>query len=44
LGGKRKRKGGKEELKTRKKARSLPTFASYEDYAKLIEEGPENDI
>ncbi|CAA7269374.1 unnamed protein product [Cyclocybe aegerita] len=32
-------KGGK-----RKKLRSLPTFASYEDYAKLIEEGPEDDI
>ena len=44
LGGKRKRKGGKEEQTKRKKARSLPTFASYEDYAKLIEEGPEDDI
>ncbi|CAA7270800.1 unnamed protein product [Cyclocybe aegerita] len=32
-------KGGK-----RKKLRSLPTFATYEDYAKLIEEGPEDDI
>ncbi|KAF8152290.1 CBF/Mak21 family-domain-containing protein [Crassisporium funariophilum] len=28
----------------RKKLRSLPTFASYEDYAKLIEDGPEDDI
>jgi ribosome biogenesis protein MAK21 len=28
----------------RKKLRSLPTFASYEDYAKLIEEGLEDDI
>lgn len=44
LGEKRKRKGGKEEPKRKKKARSLPTFASYEDYAKLIEEGPEDDI
>lgn len=44
LGGKRKRKGGKEEQKKRRKVRSLPTFASYEDYAKLIEEGPEDDI
>lgn len=44
LGEKRKRNGGKEEQKRRKKARSLPTFASYEDYAKLIEEGPEDDI
>ena len=32
-------KGGK-----RKKLRSLPTFASYDDYAKLIEEGPEDNI
>jgi len=32
-------KGGK-----RKKLRSLPTFASYEDYAKMIEDGPEDDI
>ena len=44
LGEKRKRKGGKEEQKKRKKVRSLPTFASYEDYAKLIEEGPEDEI
>jgi len=44
LGGKRKRRDGEEEQKKRKKARSLPTFASYEDYAKLIEEGPEDDI
>jgi ribosome biogenesis protein MAK21 len=44
LGEKRKRKGGKEGQKKRKKVRSLPTFASYEDYAKLIEEGPEDDI
>lgn len=43
LGEKRKRNGGREQKK-RKKARSLPTFASYEDYAKLIEEGPEDDI
>jgi ribosome biogenesis protein MAK21 len=26
----------------RKKLRSLPTFASYEDYAKMIEDGPED--
>lgn len=43
LGEKRKRKGV-EGLERRKKARSLPTFASYDDYAKLIEEGPEDDI
>ncbi|KAG2347313.1 CBF-domain-containing protein [Suillus weaverae] len=28
----------------RKKLRSLPTFATYEDYAKMIEDGPEDDI
>ncbi|KAG1727639.1 ribosome biogenesis protein [Suillus occidentalis] len=28
----------------RKKLRSLPTFASYEDYAKMIEDCPEDDI
>jgi ribosome biogenesis protein MAK21 len=27
-----------------KKLRSLPTFASYEDYAKMIEDGPEDDL
>lgn len=43
LGEKRKRTSGQEGQK-RKKVRSLPTFASYEDYAKLIEEGPEDDI
>lgn len=43
-GQKRKRNSGKVEQKKRKKARSLPTFASYEDYAKLIEEGPEDEI
>ncbi|KDR71796.1 hypothetical protein GALMADRAFT_281643 [Galerina marginata CBS 339.88] len=41
-GKKRKREETKNEK--RKKLRSLPTFASYEDYAKLIEEGPEDDI
>jgi ribosome biogenesis protein MAK21 len=28
----------------RKKLRSLPTFASYDDYAKMIEDAPEDDI
>ncbi|KAI0819759.1 CBF/Mak21 family-domain-containing protein [Trametes gibbosa] len=28
----------------RKKLRALPTFASYEDYAKMIEDGPEDNI
>lgn len=44
LGEKRKRKGGMEGREKRKKVRSLPTFASYEDYAQLIEEGPDDDI
>lgn len=30
--------------KGRKKLRSLPTFATYEDYAKMIEDGPEDDV
>ncbi|GJE90310.1 CBF-domain-containing protein [Phanerochaete sordida] len=41
---KKRKRGGDEEGKKRKKLRSLPTFASYEDYAKLIEDGPEDDI
>ena len=40
----KKRKRNDEEASKRKKPRSLPTFASYEDYAKMIEEGPEDDI
>jgi ribosome biogenesis protein MAK21 len=46
-GGKtRKRKGrGDEDDRTRKKKlRALPTFASYEDYARMIEDGPEENI
>ncbi len=39
-----KRKRGDEEKNKRKKLRSLPTFASYEDYAKLIEDGPEDNL
>lgn len=40
-----KRKRGREEAKERrKKMRSLPTFASYEDYAKMIEDGPEDNV
>lgn len=41
---KKRKRGGEEDRKKRKKLRSLPTFASYEDYAKLIEDGPEDDI
>lgn len=43
--GKRKRK--REETSNvarRKRLRSLPTFASYEDYAKMIDEAPEDNI
>lgn len=46
-GGKtRKRKGrGDEDDRTRKKKlRALPTFASYEDYAQMIEDGPEENV
>ncbi|KAI8977858.1 CBF-domain-containing protein [Trametes punicea] len=42
--GKRKRDAKGEKKVQRKKLRSLPTFASYEDYAKLIEDGPEDNI
>ncbi|KAF5348324.1 hypothetical protein D9756_010452 [Leucocoprinus leucothites] len=45
---KRKRGAGEEkdstDSKRKKSKRSLPTFANYEDYAKMIEEGPEDDI
>jgi ribosome biogenesis protein MAK21 len=40
----KKRKREEDKRGKRKKLRSLPTFASYEDYAKLIEEGLEDDI
>ncbi|KAK0208967.1 CBF/Mak21 family-domain-containing protein [Desarmillaria ectypa] len=39
-----KRKRAEESKEKRKKFKSLPTFASYEDYAKMIEDGPEDDI
>jgi len=38
---KREEEGGKAH---RKKLRSLPTFASYEDYARTIEDVPEDDL
>ncbi|KAI6127001.1 CBF-domain-containing protein [Pisolithus sp. B1] len=42
---KRKRKGKSEDReRKRKKRKTLPTFASYEDYAKMIEDGPEDNI
>ncbi|KAL4259257.1 CBF/MAK21 family protein [Pleurotus pulmonarius] len=40
----KKRKRADDKQSRRKKLKSLPTFASYEDYAKLIEDGPEDDI
>ncbi|RXW16668.1 hypothetical protein EST38_g9182 [Candolleomyces aberdarensis] len=40
----KKRKRGADEKSKRKKHKALPTFASYEEYAKLIEEGPEDDV
>jgi ribosome biogenesis protein MAK21 len=43
-GQKRKREDEKRYQGRRKKLRSLPTFASYEDYAKMIEDGPEDDV
>ena len=46
-GGQKRKRGDEKKEKDggrRKKLRSLPTFASYEDYAKMIDEGPEDDI
>ncbi len=44
-GNKKKRKGRHEDSKQKKKKlRSLPTFASYDDYAKMIDDAPEDDI
>ncbi|KAJ3983091.1 CBF/Mak21 family-domain-containing protein [Lentinula detonsa] len=40
----KKRKRNDEDRKRRKKLKSLPTFATYEDYAKMIEDGPEDNI
>ncbi|KAG6831476.1 hypothetical protein H0H92_010385 [Tricholoma furcatifolium] len=42
--GNKKRKRDETLSGKRKKIKALPTFASYEDYAKMIEEGPEDDI
>ena len=38
------RQSGEDEKRKRKKLKSLPTFASYEDYAKMIEDEPEDNI
>ncbi|KAJ7184372.1 CBF/Mak21 family-domain-containing protein, partial [Mycena filopes] len=43
-GGDKKRKREDSSNQRRKKMRSLPTFASYEDYAKMIDDAPEDDI
>ncbi|KAI0259757.1 CBF/Mak21 family-domain-containing protein [Gloeopeniophorella convolvens] len=45
-GKKRKRKGEEKEgaRGRKKKLRSLPTFASYDDYARMIEDAPEDDL
>ncbi|TFK51436.1 CBF-domain-containing protein [Heliocybe sulcata] len=43
-GKKRKHQDKKDEGRRRKKLKSLPTFASYDDYKKMIEEGPEDNI
>jgi ribosome biogenesis protein MAK21 len=41
---KRKERGGEDERTRKKKLRALPTFASYEDYARMIEDGPEENL
>jgi ribosome biogenesis protein MAK21 len=41
---KRKRGSDRDQKERKKKLRSLPTFASYEDYAKMIEDSPEDNI
>lgn len=41
---KRKGRGDEDERSRKKKLRALPTFASYEDYARMIEDGPEENI
>lgn len=43
-GQKRKRVGEQTDHGRKKKLSSLPTFASYENYAQMIEDGPEDDI
>ncbi|OCH87760.1 CBF-domain-containing protein [Obba rivulosa] len=40
----KKRKRNSDDRQRKKKLRSLPTFASYEDYAKMIEDTPEDNI
>ncbi|EIW77769.1 CBF-domain-containing protein [Coniophora puteana RWD-64-598 SS2] len=40
----KRKRGGEDKSGKRKKRQKLPTFASYEDYAKMIEDGPEDFI
>jgi ribosome biogenesis protein MAK21 len=40
----KRKRGVDDRRENRKKLRALPTFASAEDYAKLIDEGPEDNI
>lgn len=40
----KKRKNGKDRAQGRKRQRTLPTFGTYEDYARMIEDGPEDSI
>lgn len=42
-GGDKRKRDDKSQAK-RKKRKTLPTFATYEEYAKMIEEGPEDEI
>jgi ribosome biogenesis protein MAK21 len=44
LGGGDKRKRKDTSQARRKKRKTLPTFATYEEYARMIEEGPEDEI
>ena len=44
IGSSDKRKRDDKSRTMRKKRKALPTFATYEEYAKMIEEGPEDDI
>ncbi|KZV83399.1 CBF-domain-containing protein [Exidia glandulosa HHB12029] len=43
-GTKRKRGSESESKKRKKRLRELPTFATYEDYQRMIEDGPEDNI
>ncbi|KAG6372691.1 CBF/Mak21 family-domain-containing protein [Boletus reticuloceps] len=44
ISGGEKRKWNDKSQTRRKKRKTLPTFASYEEYARMIEDGPEDDI